>query len=153
GFITRGHYSGGSAGDPPFAAGGRVGDSADGPAAGSGQAYRPSGTRQDGRQTYRSSNESFENGLKEIKEFGKELVQAFKSEFGRNKGGSELSIPRRRSDGSNDNRDKEVERQWDMVLGSNGRLVQDEQLIIQEYRQQTEKSLKKYQRGLQGHLG
>src|SRR5690606_20236055 len=99
------------------------------------------GSRSDFRKGYDS--DKFERGLREFKEvtreIGREVMDAIRSEtwFGGRKNRNELIIPDHRGDGSNENRDKQVERQWDRVLEATPRSLEDEQYIVQEYRQQT----------------
>ncbi len=62
-----------------------------------------------------------------------------------------LSVPDRRGEGSRDKLDKQLELAWDRVLNTPYDSSQDQQLV-QEYRFQTNKSLRKLEAGLKRHL-
>ncbi|WP_052078719.1 adenylate/guanylate cyclase domain-containing protein [Spirochaeta lutea] len=107
----------------------------------------------------RAQDGEFEEGIRELKRaaklVGREIQNAWRdrdSWFADDPRGRRHRIPRHRADGENDRRDKEVERQWDRVLETTGDPQDEEQYIIQEYRKQTDISLKKSETGLKGHL-
>lgn len=69
--------------------------------------------------------------------------------FGRRQG---VVIPEGRGSSEDEKRDRELEQAWDRVLDTPYDSWQDQQLI-QEYRAQTNKSLKKMESDFRGHLG
>ena len=105
------------------------------------------------------TDEAIDKGIQEFKkatiEIGRELRNAFRSvdQWFAQPQSTGLTLPPGRSTGSDESKDKKLEKQWDRALETRYPQPDHEQIVVAEYRKQTESSLDSYRKHFSSHLG